>query len=184
MDECKISRVVHAILHLELDVHVAAAAAASMHHCKTCGSPVCDSRERRLLDTPTSASVRQELNNFVGTLGESFSRFNDEHFSDGYLCKKCFMLVVKRNRIKSELDKVDTTIKSNMSTAASVFGFHDLQGQVRGSKRRNRPSQGSTPKRMRTDNESRASVVVCYVCMMRLSHMHGMYIHKSKPLTI
>ena len=125
MNEYKISCVMHAILYLELDVHVATA--TSMHHCKTCGSTVCDSRERRLFDKPTSASVRQELNNFVGTLalGESFSRFNDEHFSDGYLCKKCFVLVVKRSHIKSELEKVDATIKSNMSTAGSVFDFHD-----------------------------------------------------------
>ena len=94
-----------------------------MHRCKACGSPVCDSRERRLLGKSTSISVRQELCDLTSNLDDNLVRFNEEHFSDGYLCMKCYMLVVKRSHLKCELKRIDSTLQCNLHvhTAASVF---------------------------------------------------------------
>ena len=120
-----------------------------MHRCKACGSPVCDSKERRVLDKSTSESVRLSLCDFTKDhLGDDSVSFSDERFSDGYLCKKCFMLVQKRSRLRRELENIDATILSNIKSAASVFAFDEEQGSievVRASKRyRTQQLQGSS----------------------------------------
>ena len=138
---------------------------AIMNHCKACGSPVCNPRERRLLGNPTSLCVRKDLCDFTVGVGGNLARYGEDHFSNGYLCKTCYMLVLKRSRLRSELEKIDSTILSNLRTVTSVFAFDDQQGSscelVQGSKRGNQALQGSTPKRMRVNNGSGATVVVC-----------------------
>lgn len=134
----------------------------SMHHCKACRSSVCNPRERRLLEKSTSSLVRQDLRNLTIKLSGNLARFGEDHFSSGYLCKKCFMLVQKRIHLRSELEKIDFNI-SNLRTSATVFAYDDEHGScevVRASKRGNQSLQCNTPKRMRVNDESGASVVV------------------------
>ena len=75
---------------------------------------------------------------------------NEEYFSVGYLCEKCFMLVEKRTRLRNELHEIEASIVTKLRTASSLLGFDTEQGSfevVRGSIRTNQvTSQGSTPK--------------------------------------
>ena len=53
-----------------------------MHHCKACGSSVCNPKEMRVLHKSTSTSVSQTLIDYSKTLDETdLVKFNDEYLA-------------------------------------------------------------------------------------------------------
>ena len=135
-----------------------------MHHCKACGASVPNPKERRSLESASSGSVRNGLFQFSRKVEENYSRLDDDHFSHGYVCKKCFLLVERCLGLTSKLMEVERTITSNLTSAFVSFGLCESQDCARGTKRCQDPSSSShntcTPKRMRLENSASPSVVV------------------------
>ena len=129
-----------------------------MLRCKACGSAVPNSKERRSLESPTSSSVRTALFHYSRKAQEetSSSTISEDHFSHGYACKKCFLLVQKCLSLKNKLMELEKDITGNLSSA-----FHLCEAQtVQGTKRSCSSNAPSTPKRMRLDSTPSSSVVV------------------------
>ena len=89
-----------------------------MQRCKACGSPVPNPKERRLLESTSSYSVRNGLLQLSKKAEEDInSSICDDHFSHGYVCKKCFILVEKYVSLTSKLIELEKTITSNLQSA-------------------------------------------------------------------
>ena len=128
-----------------------------MQRCKVCGSPVPNHKERRLLEGTSSSSVRNGLLQLSKKV-ELKASICDDHFSHGYICKKCFILVEKCVSLTNKLIELEKTITSNLQSA---IGQCEPQEGARGTKRYSCSSHGtSTPKRMRIENNASSSVVV------------------------
>ena len=125
-----------------------------MERCKACLSPLPDSKERRSLVNPKSHIVRNGLIQLSSKIDEDTSNCK-QHFSHGYVCKKCFNLVNRYINLSNNLAEMEKTI---LGTLSSAFGRSEPI--TRGMKRSS-PSLGtSTPKRIRIDNNSESSSVV------------------------
>ena len=81
-----------------------------------------NSKERRSLESSSSEHVKLAL--------EACFRENGRcavatrlHVSTGYVCKKCFLLVDKKVRIKNELEKVKVNLKDKVSRAIESFAL-------------------------------------------------------------
>ena len=136
-------------------------ARGNMERCKACGAAVPNPKERRSLESVTSNSVRNGLVQFSWQVDGNVPRVNEGHFYDGYVCKKCFVLVGKSIDLTNKLMDMEKTIITNLRSALISFGSH---GSGRGTKRCLCQSYGtSTPKRMRIEtNSGSSSVVVGY----------------------
>lgn len=125
-----------------------------MHRCKACSSPVPNPKERRLLESTTSSSVRIGLVQFSRKVQDDASLSIDEHFSHGYVCKKCFGVMEKFLSLSYKLTELENMISSNLSETLISFGLSGSQKCQRGTKRILYPSQRGTCtlKRMRIAN--------------------------------
>ena len=127
-----------------------------MHRCKACFSLVPNPKVRRLLESPTSSSVRECFSELAVSLEKEAS-----HFHHGYVCRNCFLLVEKKIRLSKELKVVESTILSNLQAVFNASGSNNSPEVVKGTKRcRDRPSTSTTPKRMRCEQDGEQSVVV------------------------
>lgn len=126
-----------------------------MFRCKACSSEVPNARERRSLQVETSANVRDILEQLCCIRGcqESVVR---QHCCSGYVCKKCFVLVEKYNRLQTDLKEVHKALLDNISVVLSVFpletqqassGSEQQEVNVRPPKRPARQSAAPQPKR-------------------------------------
>lgn len=97
-----------------------------MFRCKACSSEVPNARERRSLQVETSANVRDTLEQLCCIRGcqESVVR---QHCCSGYVCKKCFVLVEKYNRLQTDLKEVHKALLDNISVVLSVFPLETQQ---------------------------------------------------------
>ena len=105
-----------------------AAAEQSCIVAKLVPARVPNPKVRRLLESPTSSSVQGCLSEFVETLEKEAS-----HFYNGYLCRKCVILVERRIRLGNELKAVENTILNNLQTVFTMFDSNSLE-VVKGTK--------------------------------------------------
>ena len=93
-----------------------------MLRCKACAIPVPNSKERRSLESSSSEHVKLALEACFRE-DERYAVATRLHVSTGYVCKKCFLLVDKKVRIKTELEKVKVNLKDKVSRAIESFAL-------------------------------------------------------------
>ena len=93
-----------------------------MLRCKACAIPVPNSKERRSLESSSSEHVKLALEACFREDGRC-AVATRLHVSTGYVCKKCFLLVDKKVRIKNELEKVKVNLKDKVSRAIESFAL-------------------------------------------------------------
>ena len=91
-----------------------------MLRCKACAIPVPNSKERRSLESSSSEHVKLGLEACFREDGRC-AVATRLHVSTGYVCKKCFLLVDKKVRIKNELEKVKVNLKDKVSRGIESF---------------------------------------------------------------
>ena len=94
-----------------------------MLRCKACAIPVPNSKERRSLESSSSEHVKLALEACFREDGRC-AVATRLHVSTGYVCKKCFLLVDKKVRIKNELEKVKVNLKDKVSLLAAGIADH------------------------------------------------------------
>ena len=93
-----------------------------MLRCKACAIPVPNSKERRSLESSSSEHVKLALEASFREDGRC-AVATRLHVSTGYVCKKCFLLVDKKVRIKNELEKVKVNLKDKVSRGIESFAL-------------------------------------------------------------
>ena len=144
-----------------------------MLRCKACAIPVPNSKERRTLESSSSEHVKLAMEAcFMDDRRCAVA--TRQHFAAGYVCKKCFVLVDKKVRMESELEKVKVILKDKVSRAVESFALPEKavsEEELRetptvqsGVKRTSASSTVPAPKRPRMDEPVQgqsASVTVC-----------------------
>ena len=74
-----------------------------MNGCKVCNNPVLDTKDRRLLVSKTIAYIKRCSIDLVCQL-QTTDVHEDDLFSEGYLCRDCYLTVDKYLKLKDKLD--------------------------------------------------------------------------------
>lgn len=90
--------------------------------CKACAIPVPNSKERRSLENSSSEHVKLASDACFREDGRC-AVTTRQYISTGYVCKKCFVLVDKKVRIKNELEKVKVNLKDKVLRAIESFAL-------------------------------------------------------------
>ena len=93
-----------------------------MLRCKACAVQVPNCKERRSLESSTCDLVRSSLEVCFTSSGccEAVAR---QHVSSGYVCKRCFVLVDKKVRLETEMEKVKTDLNQKVAGAIKSFAL-------------------------------------------------------------
>ena len=137
--------------------------------CKFCCAEVADSRERRCLHATSSEEVQSALRKVLVGKGCSEAAAK-QHFESGYVCKKCFLLVKKYNRLVMDIKEVKKEMEKTINSTAAEFNLHCDHDDEEESLSRQQPSkrQGAalatpTAKRARRLDFFYPSVSVCSI---------------------
>ena len=88
--------------------------------CKFCCAEVADSRERRCLHATSSEEVQSALRKVLVGKGCSEAAAK-QHFQSGYVCKKCFLLVKKYNRLVMDIKEVEKEMEKTINSTAAIM---------------------------------------------------------------
>lgn len=128
-----------------------------MEHCrcKACCCEVNISRERRSLSNNASDQIRSVLQQLYA-LQQCYP--DTSYFSDGYVCKKCFLSLEKFQKVENDYLSRRATLSSSVVSAIEHFNLavappalcvpHTMPGTFR-SHDASLSSSGSTPTRKR-----------------------------------
>ena len=98
--------------------------------------------------------MRSGLVQFAGNVQDNAHPSINEHFCQGYVCRKCFTLVEKILVLRSKISELESTITSKLREGLVSFGYCGSQEHERGVKRSIHPSQqgACTPKIIHIEN--------------------------------